>query len=377
MRNRPWVNAMMWPLALLILIATCSYGIIQKHTTDEFSPLSLGRQGLTKFVTLLEMQGYKVRIDNPSDRDVADGVIPIFYDRRSAIASRGHWRRGILLDEPSEGGQRDADLKWTYQPKATPLKAWGTFQEGMDTLWTEVSEYTNDTNVPDLSVADATTPAGAPVSIAAIHESGNTLTLAVNGSILANEALAVSDNSYIALKTIGMIAPPGSELAFCTTVEESSLFEAIGKWAVAGWRQFLLLCFAIVFTLGKRFGLATDPRQVERGSRDLVDSFSNLLDRGGRNVYVLNVERKRAEYEIKRRLRLDPGLSRQQLMRFLSPELQQALIDVDAAASSEIMPPGASADLLARLWKEIESLPAYRRRVNKTASSGSRMKLNG
>ena len=107
--------------------------------------------------------------------------------------------------------------------------------------------------------------------------------------------------------------------------ENPSYVQLIGPWAVGAWYQSLLLFTVVVFTLGKRFGLAAPDRTPEPSQRDLADALADTYARGRAGQIALNVIAADADVRVKSILRLPRSASMEDRNRRLPWPLAHAL----------------------------------------------------
>jgi hypothetical protein len=128
-----------------------------------------------------------------------------------------------------------------------------------------------------------------------------------DGLIATNRYIDKGQNADVLTQSMMMIAPKGSHLLFLGSAfydEAPSLVEILGPGATAGWLQIILCFFLIVFTLGKRFGLAEEPVQHQKGQRELVDAVAETYRRARSTRVACRAAYDRADQDVRRALKI-------------------------------------------------------------------------
>jgi hypothetical protein len=142
---------------------------------------------------------------------------------------------------------------------------------------------------------------------------------------------------------------------------------SIGTWASAAWWQMIILFILICYALGKRFGLPEIGRQGQRGGRELVDAYSDVVSRANKPQIALKKIVRETDREIRKRFSISADLSPKRRNETLPPELGTALSRVELALESSLGE-SAAVRLLWDLENELAKVtgqPTRRRRRKK------------
>lgn len=128
-----------------------------------------------------------------------------------------------------------------------------------------------------------------------------------DGMIATNRFLDRERNADVLMQSVAMVAPKGSQLVFLGSSfydESPSLIELLGPGAIAAWLQIIFCFVVVVFTLGKRFGLAEEVVTTQKGQRELVDAVAEIYRRARSTRVACRAAYDRADQEVRKALKL-------------------------------------------------------------------------
>jgi hypothetical protein len=379
-----------WGLVGILFISMITLALSPKPTAVTPDATSYDPGGTSAFAALLTKAGYRVVIDHHVRPflDTNDIAICFIYDDAASTSAP------FDGDAPPDQGDLASDGGGPISDTIDSINDWT--KEGGSALWLPVPKETGPTKdfevsnfpgadhplhllsvdtLPQLQIGDASGIAeigniSQVVSAAHLGKLGKGYEMEpYNGYIALNDAIAKGDNARILLRLVGMLRPPGARVVFVTgAFGESSpvtVMEAIGPWAEAAWRQFLLLLVVIGITLGCRFGLPDeDARRKEQGARELVEGLAGLFERSRAYDRALKVSLRRAEFLIRRRLKLGNDAPLESYRELIPADVWDALNQVRVLIGSK--PPEAFVlSAVQKLDKAVSSFtvaPSRRRR---------------
>jgi hypothetical protein len=135
-----------------------------------------------------------------------------------------------------------------------------------------------------------------------------TITYLASGMAVTNHLISRHDNAAYALDVIDAAANGRKKVVFLDSafgsIHTESLAELIGPWFEGAWIQILVIFAIVVLALGIRFGRPDETRYLERGSRELVDAYSDVLARSRSSKVALEQVLKAADTELRRRFKI-------------------------------------------------------------------------
>ncbi|MCH8979936.1 MAG: DUF4350 domain-containing protein [Armatimonadetes bacterium] len=178
-----------------------------------------------------------------------------------------------------------------------------------------------------------------------------------DGLPATNRFLARHDNAEFMLDLVRRLAEPGSEVVFVEAgignSESPTVARTLGGWAVAARWQGLLLFAVLLFTLGRRFGLAERDRLVHRGSRELFDAVADVFRRSGNTGLALDNVLGECDQRMRTVLRGPRSLKRNEMLQRVPHNLREQYLNVSELAVARTTPRVATA-AAARLLKLLE-----------------------
>jgi hypothetical protein len=106
---------------------------------------------------------------------------------------------------------------------------------------------------------------------------------------------------------------------------ERSLFSALGPWAVAALLQAFLLLAVMGYSYSRRFGLPEERANRQRGSREMVEAYAEILRRSKYAPHALQTVLDAVYLDLRRMLRMSPQATEEEVRDRLPLELAQAL----------------------------------------------------
>jgi hypothetical protein len=148
---------------------------------------------------------------------------------------------------------------------------------------------------------------------------------------------------------------------------DPGLLASIGAWAQGAWWQSVLLFLVIVFTLGKRFGVPDALRTRQRGGRELVNAYADVLARARKPQVALKTIVNDMDREVRRKYSITADMAPKRRNEALPPRLGEALSRAELA-SEERLTDVAAVRLIQELENELGAAkgePQRRRRRKK------------
>ena len=188
--------------------------------------------------------------------------------------------------------------------------------------------------------------------------SGDGVTVMMADGLLAtNRFLDREQNAEFMLDLVRRLAAPGSEVVFVEAgignYETPSVARTLGGWAVAARWQGLLLFVVLLFTLGRRFGLAERDRAVHRGSRELFDAVADIFRRTSNTGLALDNVLGECDQRMRAVLRGPRSLKRNELLQRVPHDLREQYLNVSELAVARTSPRVATS-AAARLLELLE-----------------------
>jgi hypothetical protein len=293
----------------------------KRETATNPSLNSYGPSGLAAFGRLLSENGYRVdsTLTSMPSYESKDDVLIVpmnsdagFYidkDSEGLGLQLSHFLekggRVLLLRMPMDfsGGRssmRDSTVVQRLSGKKLKIRS----RPG---TWSELAP-------PDLPPTDVSVTIwkmeNSPEEFGGLTRYGSGLAFTIgDGFIATNRYIDDAQNADVLIRSLNMIAPPRSRLVFLESAfreNQPSVIEILGPGAVAAWLQVLFLFLVVVFTLGKRFGLAEEPPPVQAGQRELVDAIADTYRRAKATRIACRAAYDRADQEVRRKLKLGP-----------------------------------------------------------------------
>jgi hypothetical protein len=374
-----------WGLFGLLAVAAALFWFGARETSSNPSALSYGPSGTRASVEMLRELGFRVRVDRASrprlDREELALAfwVPLGYRAereegaalldpvvRAVVTSlEEHVREGgnaLLMVAPSNLGQATA--------KTEPRTATFLRQSPRGRSW-KLSRGLELSSVGDDRVLRVDT---AGYAMAADPDGGRLLDLFGLGKGTAailqdatpalNGFLAQHDNAAFLARTVASLDPGSKRVvvleALAGSVLDPGLLESIGPWAQAAWWQLVLVFVVLAYSLGKRFGLPIPERTPQRGSRELVDAYADVMARSRKPHMALRKIVQEADRQLRARFKIPADVAPACRNRELPPDLARALTEAEAA-SSESVAEREAVRLAVRLEREMARLPGVSR----------------
>lgn len=308
--NYAW--ALLGVLAVAALLMSLGqHGDVTTPTIDSYAP-----SGLNAFADLLRVNGYQVGRTASYRLNARSGdivIAPIDQDKPHSFRDGSKGIDKNLVDFVKGGGRlvvmpfapNFSDFSKTTLPVRSP--ATGAKAQLL-------TRYDADES---LRVLFPETIVAAPLWVEANRETnefaflakyGKGLVVGIgDGHVATNRYIDNSDNAAFLLSAIGTIAPKGSRLVFAENAFDATppgLIEILGPGASGVFYQCAFFFIVIVFTLGKRFGLAEEQRVAQTGQRELVDAVADAYRRAHSTRVACRAAYDRADREVRKALKL-------------------------------------------------------------------------
>lgn len=161
-----------------------------------------------------------------------------------------------------------------------------------------------------------------------------------DGTGATNRFLDQKQNAAFLLSIVRALKPEGGRIVVFeglhSDVGAPGLLETIGPWALAAWYQLIFLAMVIVFTLGKRFGLPEVTRGEQRGGRELLDAYADLLGRANKPALALRKIVADADREVRYRYGIASDLSPKLRNERIPPDLANALLRAELSIGPDL-----------------------------------------
>lgn len=350
--KKPGAITIAYLLLGLLAIATASILLGSRESIVNPSPRSFGPSGTAALVSLLRDFGYRVEFSgsiNPArSRDdllllipVGDGIRDLTATSEGEPPAWTNARRhvqsgGSALILPLDDGFPEA----SRQPSET--RVLGPINQDLQLRTT--NQRWNTVLLPgSVAGADRFSYSEEETAFVRIAKLGDGLAASLDdGSIATNRLLDQGDNPVILTDVVARLAPAGSRIVVAEAVfgarTAPSLLETIGPWAVAAWRQALVLFAVIVFTLGIRFGIAEEWRRRELGQRELVDAVGETFLRARSTAVTADAIYRATDRRVRRHLRLPSEAPDRVRDERITPALRDALATLESTAKGDREP---------------------------------------
>lgn len=381
-----------WIMLGLLLIGSVAFEL--DKPTDREKPLatSFDPSGAAAFAELLRQDGYNVRISGAIPQHVPAEVLPVAFVERGKLAYPTNKVESAITPPPprarsskSPSSDDDEPLDTELAPDVVRSIVSHLKQGGNALILGYESELSLRTDKPAaLSVSDPSgrayhvvLPAGVNIYSEELAEADASLpawlcdsqafgklvqvqagraVLVGEGEVAMNAFIDQGDNSKLLLDQVHLIAPKGTAVVLidgAVGASASGLIDVLGPWAHGIELQVIFLCIVIVYSLGKRFGLADETRPMQRSSRDLLDGIADTYGRGRASKAGLQAVLNDADRAVRRHLKLPADAPVRKRNELLPAAAVQAMTACEHALMQELSPDQALA-LCRQLETELE-----------------------
>jgi hypothetical protein len=181
-----------------------------------------------------------------------------------------------------------------------------------------------------------------------------------------NRYIARNDNAALFAGLVRSLAKPGGKVVFIEAsvgnIVQQSLLDIVGGWAISAWWQILLLGAVVIYTMGKRFGIADVTAYRQRGTRELVDAVADVYKRSGATHAALEAVYKDCDRRVRQALKLGRDASRSTRDDLLPDDLAKAFFLCESASHAKA-PEGAALKLAQQLEDKTDAFLGTKRRV--------------
>ena len=366
-----------WVLAGLLAIAAGLITLGQQDQTAKPEVQSFSPSGVSAFAELLRKNGVDVAINQQSkpklgsnDIAVAFKIIngntqPVFTDSKSKeeLFEDHFWEfviqggTGVILPlqedflEASRSSQQSAFTPVTdiatgkvFNISSAGIQGAVAFQPPNTSTKTDSIELWNG---------------GSESFLRAYRYGTGTALIARDGIGVTNRFIDKNDNAKAFSSMLAMLGKSHKRIVFTEAsfgnIHDMGLLETIGPWANAAWQQLIVLGLVVVFTLGKRFGIAEEQRPVQRGSRELLDAVADTYSRARSTQAALATASLNADNDLRLVLKLPKDATRSERDKYIPVELQNSLARLHVASEYPTVTPDQALDLIVKAQTELEN----------------------
>lgn len=356
----------MYGLLGLILLACALLTVGQSDNAMSPAADSYEPAGTRAFAELLAKQGYKTITDRSRKPEIRPGDLVIAFHKTEAdgleFVSRGASNKPQETPEEAvykrviastKGGANVlvAELPVDFGKVSQQITG-SEPQRFSNTLSGEVLSILTDEGTslePEVPVwVPPSNSANALVQVDA--SASGTIAFVRSPVPFTNRFIDRADNARFALSMVKMLAHPGARIIFAeacwSNAVDKGLFATIGQWALLGYYQVLFVLALVIITANIRFGFPDELRVEKRGTRALVDAVGFTLRRGRRTQTAVSVAADRLERSIRSTLRLPADASAQEVDRFTSDDLKEALRSLRLASAEHRVASSAALSLI-------------------------------
>ncbi len=301
------------------LLAFLTFSKIVDEEAHELVPSATESRpsGLRLFAELLRERGYKVQVTRNENFSAAKDDIVITPEVKYAFQI---WSRQVNEDQFEKSAKNLArtELLISIPPdfnalvnSKTPVLAeeiYQPFQPYSPKLKVQIGEKF-ESDGGDRSLF--TSKNGAVVTTT--RSTGTLYAELVDGTPATNQFIGEFDNAMFMLTLIKNLAQPNSTIIFnesqLTGGARPSIYESIGRGAVAAYWQLILVIVVGGYMLSKRFGPATEDDIEVRSARSLLGAFGDTMYRAKRGDLALQLIYRHIDLRGRRAINLSPSAS--------------------------------------------------------------------
>ena len=389
MRRRGGLWAMAWVLLGLLILSSGLLVLGSRESTSQPSATSYGPSGTRVLAELLRETGYKVEISRLAKPKLRNGDLAIGF-----IVKQRQFNFGGPPDSPKDTPTKKA-IRSHVESGGRAL----IFQVPSDFVSASklANSSTHEISVPssiherNLSVSRGDTDSYESTELVSSETDGYTVGFAegdqpwfrifgkgkgilgvvYDATGATNRFIDRSANADSFDRIVRFLAQQGGRIVFIEALHSApvdpGLIASIGSWASAAWWQVILLFMLICYTLGKRFGLPEVVRGRQRGGRELVDAYGDVLSRSNKPQIPLKKIVREVDREVRRRFSISADLSPVRRNEILPQGLAEALSRSELASETDLSDASA-VRLLWNLEEEMAKLkgePVKRRKRKK------------
>lgn len=310
-----------WLMAVCIaMLGVTTANIILTRDAETVLPSveSTRPSGMMVLADLLRKSGYKVEVTRNKPINAAQHDVVVtsragtsralwardsqFKEVEASLATPGTTMLNMYLpanfnqDAKLANDQVGQQVRQNSNPKAPPLSITKGQQPAKYTdyeyLFSDQTSgvvwFSGDRNLPAVLIEDA--------------------------SLATNQYIGDHDNAQFMLTVFRAITRPDSKIIFneydlMGPRGEDSIYEAMGKPAVAAYWQFILVVLASAFMWSKRFGPAVREATEVRSTRSLLNAFGDTMQRAKRSDLALRLIYRHIDLRVRRAVNLSPQAS--------------------------------------------------------------------
>jgi hypothetical protein len=348
-----------WILFGLLSVSGFAIALGDRESSREPSVTNYGASGVSALFTLLQQEGYNVESTQATNPPLRSNDVAVCFREAKGKANENDPFQADLQDDPAppepfkrnltkflqKGGRA---VSFTFSQAQSdndqPQKAVEPIEVHNKVVPQKLSVILdlNDTTDDDLPVdhlsqiRDSMWLAKDQAVVWASKVGKGELVVSNSSFPTSNRYIDKADDARFTLATIDLVARPGDRIVFTEAsfgnVSDPGFFERVGTWALAAWRQIVVLFSVLIVSLGKRFGYPEERRKHVQSSRDLANAYGNLLFRARRVDISLMTAHNRLDAKLRSQYRIPKDASDGERDRLLPEEVTKSLSQLMQAA---------------------------------------------
>ena len=374
MRRRGGIWAMAWVLLGLLILSSGLLVLGSRERTTQPSATSYGPSGTRVLAELLRDAGYQVEVSRLAKPKLRQGDLALGFlvkerwssfggpsqrpeDSPTKKAIRNHVENGgraLILQVPNDfvAASKLANSA-THQVTVPPSiqdkplivsKGDSDSYESTELLSSSADGYT-------VGFSEGDQP-----WLRLFGKGKGMLGVVYDATGATNRFIDREANADAFDRIVRFLAAPTGRIVFIEALHSApvdpGLIAAIGSWASAAWWQLILMFLLICYTLGKRFGLPETVRGRQRGGRELVDAYADVLSRSNKPQIPMKKVVHEIDREVRKRFSISADLPPKRRNETLPQELAEALSRAELASESEL----SDASAVRLLWSLEEEM---------------------
>ncbi|HLK16142.1 MAG TPA: hypothetical protein VKT78_15160 [Fimbriimonadaceae bacterium] len=383
-----------WVFLGLLLIGSVAFELGRPNTEEQPYASSFDPSGAAAFAELLRQDGYSVQIDTaipasispdrfalafvpwtqvglpltaPAEEDdTSPKSPPIAPDVERDEPTSAPPTIRVFVEHLRKGGMA---MVLGYSPKTNlpvDARAIADVVDSAGRTYSVTLPPNSGSYSPDLAESDAVLPAwlagGQPFANLDQIGGGRAILLR-DGEIAMNSFIDQGDNARLLLDQVHLLAPRGTPVEILdgsVSGAAAGLLDVLGPWTRGIEVQLILVAVVVVYSLGKRFGLADETRRLQRSARDLLDGIADTYGRGKAAKAGLSAVLQDADRAVRRELKLPADAPIRKRNERMPPSAAQAMTACEHALMQEMNSEQALA-LARNLETELDLFLRHRR----------------
>lgn len=344
-----WTPALVLGAVLLLLGSMLLVLLVRRELGIFPSAVNTRPSGMAALAELLRRDGLEVSLDR---RD-----LPRFRSQDLVLAFAAEPIDDFFAAEPEEAVETPIERAMAKHVAAGGRLVYAQVPGDFDDATRRAEEILEGRYRfrfdPHFAAARAPYPS-LPVPSNAFEVRVGRVTLLATAQPFTNRHLDELDHARFILDLVRREAQPGGRVVFAEAVagnvETVGVFGAIGDWAVAARNQILLLLLVVAWSVGVRFGAPWRPKVVQRGFKDLSEATAEVLRRGKKAGFALELIAHEALERIRHAQRAPAGAK---LAELDMPEDTRDLLKRASLAGEHGLDPREATRLAGRLLASV------------------------